>query len=97
MPRVAWDGEAPLYSQARDRSYETPEAAARDLGEGETLPDLRLVICEPVYVRPLNPNYCGDDIPYDSDVPDVVLDAMRAFNKAVAGVVLSFRPGGRPC
>ena len=93
MPRAEWDGKALLYSEARDQYYSTPDDAAEDLEEDQTLADLRLVICEPNYVRQLEPDYCCDDLPEDGDVPDDVAEAMEAFNEAVAGIVLSWSPG----
>src|SRR5574337_290529 len=83
MPRAEWDGEAMLYSEARDQYYSTPDDAAEDLEEAQTLADLRLVICEPNHVRQLEPDYCCDEL----------AEAMEAFNSAVAGIVLSWSPG----
>jgi hypothetical protein len=93
MPRAEWDGKAMLYSEARDQYYSTPDDAAEDLEEDQTLADLRLVICEPNYVRQIESDYCCDDLPEDGDVPDDVAEAMEAFNEAVAGIVLSWSPG----
>ena len=93
MPRAEWDGKAMLYSEARDQYYSTPDDAAEDLEDDQTLADLRLVICEPNYVRQIEPDYCCDDLPEDGDVPDEVAEAMEAFNAAVAGIVLSWSPG----
>lgn len=94
MPRAEWDGKAILYSEARDQYYSTPDDAAEDLEEDQTLADLRLVICTPNYVRQIEADYVCDELPEDGDVPDAVADAMEAFNKAVAGIVLSWSPGG---
>ena len=93
MPRAEWDGEAMLYSEARDQYYSTPDDAAEDLEDDQTLADLRLVICEPNYVRQIESDYCCDELPEDGDVPDEVMDAIEAFNAAVAGIVLSWSPG----
>ena len=93
MPRAEWDGKAMLYSEARDQYYSTPDDAAEDLEDDQTLADLRLVICEPNCVRQIKPDYCCDDLPEDGDVPDEVAEAMEAFNEAVAGIVLSWSPG----
>src|SRR5574337_125514 len=93
MPRAEWDGEAMLYSEARDQYYSTPDDAADELEEDQTLADLRLVICEPNYVRQLEPDYCCDELPEDGDVPDEVVEAMEVFNRAVSGIVLSWSPG----
>lgn len=93
MPRAKWDGETPLYSERNDRFYNTPEEASDDAMEaGVSVDDLRLVICEPVYATPLCSDYCCDDLPYDADLPDEIADAIDAFNEAVAGVILSWRP-----
>ena len=86
MPRAEWDGKAILYSEARDQYYSTPDDAAEDLEDDQTLADLRLVICEPNYVRQIEPDYCCDDLPEDGDVPDEVAEAMEAFNEAAEGL-----------
>lgn len=93
MPRAEWDGTVMVYSEARDRYYNSPDDAADDLEDGETLADLQLVLCTPNYVRQIEPDYCCDDLPEDGDVPADVEEAMEAFNRAVAGIVLSWSPG----
>lgn len=93
MPGVEWDGEAMLYSQTHDDYYASQDDAEDTLEDGQTLADLRLVICEPNYVRQLEPDYCCDELPEDGDVPDEVVKAMEVFNRAVSGIVLSWSPG----
>lgn len=98
MPRAKWDGEAMLYSERLDKFYGDPLHALDDLdyeytSSKEIDEALRLVICEPVYVRPLDDSYCIDQLPDDGDMPDEVLAAMEAFNAAVKGIVLSWEPG----
>ena len=93
MPRAEWDGKAMVYSEARDQYYNSPDDAADDLEGNETLADLRLVLCTPNYVRQIESDYCCDDLPEDGDVPDEVAEAMEEFNRAVAGIVLSWSPG----
>lgn len=94
LPRADWDGKAMLYSESRDKYYAGPDDAEDELEEGETLTDLRLVICNPNYVRQIDTEYFCDDLPEDSDdVPPEVEAAMEAFNEAVAGIVLSWSPG----
>ena len=44
-------GTARFLPEAGDQYYSTPDDAAEDLEEDQTLADLRLVICEPNYVR----------------------------------------------
>lgn len=94
-PKAEWDGEAYLYSEALDRYFPDMEEAEDTLEEGQRLADLMLVICKPNHVPQLEPDYCCDELPDDGegDVPDAVAEAMDAFNKAVAGIVLSWSPG----
>ena len=93
LPRADWDGKAMLYSEARDKYYAGPDDAEDELEEGETLADMRLVICKPNYARQIDPDYCVDELPEDGDVPPEVEAAMDTFNEAVAGIVLSWTPG----
>ena len=96
MPRAKWDDEAPLYSEVTEKFYyclaEAEEDAA-EMEEPQTLADLRLVICEPVYVTPLGMDYCSEDMSDESEMPDELADAIEAFNEAVAGIVISWMPG----
>ena len=93
MPRAEWDGKAMIYSDARDRYYNSPDDAADDLEDGETMADLRLMICEPNYVRQIDQDFCYDELPEDGDIPDEVAAAIDEFNRAVSGIVLSWSPG----
>jgi len=93
MPRAEWDGKAMIYSDAKDKYYNSPDDAEDDLDDGETMTDLRLVICEPNYVRQINQDFCYDELPEDGDIPDEVAAAIDEFNRAVSGIVLSWSPG----
>jgi len=96
MPRAEWDGKAMLYSEATDRYYSDLGEADGHLDEIEercTFAELRLVICEPNYVRKLDPSDFADDLPEDGELPDEVHNAIEEFNAAVAGIVLSWSPG----
>jgi hypothetical protein len=94
MPRQAWDGVGMLYSESLDRYYSDFESAADDLEEGQSLADLRLVICKPNLCRRLEVDDF-DDLPTDDpdNVPERLEEAIEAFNKAVDGLVLSWSPG----
>ena len=94
LPRAEWDGKAMLYSGMRDNYYASPDDAKDALEEGETLADLRLVICTPTYVRQLTEDDFANDLPEDGRLPDAVKQAMDAFNAAVSGIVLSWFPEG---
>lgn len=96
MPEAEWDGYAWLYSDCLDRYFANPDDADDYIVnslEGKTLADLRLVICKPNFVRPLESDYCCDEIPEDGDLDDDVQKAMDDFNKAVHGIILSWSPG----
>lgn len=94
MPRSEWDGKAMLYSDVRDKYYDSIEYAEDDLEENEILADLRLIICEPNYARQLDPDYFIDELPEDGDLPDWLEEAVVAFNKAISnGEPLSWTPG----
>lgn len=93
MPRKAWDGNGMLYSAITEHFYNDLSEAEEDLDEGQTLADLMLVFCKPNYVQELDDDYCADDLPEEEDeAPAAVREAMEAFNKAVAGIVLSWSP-----
>lgn len=93
MPRAEWDGTALLYSEAADKYYTSPDDAEDDLKEGETLADLRLVICEPRHARKLTLDYFSDDLPEDGNPPVALEEVIYAFNESVADIVLSWFPG----
>lgn len=82
LEKADWDGKGYLYSEEKDRFYEELEDAVDDLEEGETLKDLRLLICKPVYPV-LDEDYFADEIPEDADTPDWLLDAVDVFNETI--------------
>lgn len=94
LPRADWDGVGMLYSDARSEYYRDIDEAEDGLEDGETLADLRLLICKPVYARQLDMEFFGDDLPDgEEQLPPTVEQAMEAFNAAVSGVILSWEPG----
>lgn len=104
LPRAEWDGVAMLYSDTRSEYYKDIDEAEDGLEKGETLADLRLLICEPIYVRRIDGDLFCDDLPEGEErLPPVVEQAIEAFNAAVAGIILSWTPskvalnvGGQP-
>lgn len=96
-PRKAWDGEGGLFSESRDEFFWSVGEAEDALDEGETLDDLRLVICDPGFLRQLDWEHWNDDLPDDSDehsLPNEVQEALEKLNKAIreAGPTV-WRPG----
>jgi hypothetical protein len=98
LPKVKWDGEGGIYSEAYDEYFWDEESALEWLYDHD-LKDwdaLRLVICEPVHAKPLDPDQWSDDIPDDSDCPEWLLDAIGEFNKKLEGQApLSYEPGNQ--
>ena len=94
LPKAEWDGTGMLYSDALDRYYSDIESAEDDLEEGQTLADLRLLLCKSNYARQLDGGDFEDDLPEnDGELPEWLSEAIEAFNKAVEGKVLSWSPG----
>jgi hypothetical protein len=92
-PRKPWDGTAMLYSDSLDRYFSDPMDAQCEAID-EDIDDPRLIICEPVYARPIELDYFQDELPEDSeDLPPEIEAAMDAFNAAVAGIILAWLPG----
>lgn len=91
-----WDGSQMLYSDANDNYYSDIESAEYDLDEGQTLADLRLLLCEPNLPRQLDSSHFDDDLPDDGDheIPDELAQAVDAFNAVMAASKpLSWSPG----
>ena len=93
MAEGEWDGVAMLYSDARDEYFVDLDAAEDALNEGQTLSDLRLVICEQNYCRQIDVDYFVDELAEDSELPEEMHDAMEEFNRRVTGIALSWSPG----
>lgn len=93
MPVAEWDGNAMLYSEALDKYFRGIDDAEGSLEEGQTLADLRLVICEPNYASTLGEDYFCEEMEENAELPGHIADAIAAFNEAVSGTVLSFSPG----
>lgn len=91
--RREWDGKQMVYSETRGEYFESPKDAEESLEDGETLEGMRLMLCEPNYARTLDADYFCDELPEDGDIPTEVEEAIKAFNKVVEGVILSWRPG----
>lgn len=90
-----WDGETPLMIWDDDVFFEDEDALLEYCEEQETTPAaLRLVICEPVYLRRLDEDYWADNLPEDFVLPASVASRIDALNTALreAGPVV-WKPG----
>jgi hypothetical protein len=94
LPRAEWDGRAMLYSMTADRYFESPDDAEAWLDLGQTLSDLRLVICEPQNLREVDEDYWHDELPEDGELPDAIAVALEALNAAIrANTQFTWYPG----
>jgi hypothetical protein len=81
--------EGVVYSEALDRFYATPDAAADDLLSFEELADLRLLVCRPEYVTRLD---VGDFWEHEESPPGELQKAIDDFNEAVKDIVAGYSP-----
>ena len=96
LERKIWDGESYLYSD-RDDVYFSDYQELRDYideREIENIDSLRLIICEPEYLRELDEDYWADDLAEDAELPESVLSALETFNASLkAAGIVSWSPG----
>ncbi|WP_186183855.1 hypothetical protein [Burkholderia gladioli] len=101
MPKVEWDGNTMLYSDACDRYFQDYDEIVDHLRDmraddpGAVIEDLRLVVCVPNMARRLNNDFFSDELPEDVDEPPkAIQEAMAAFNEAMSKQPpLSWSPG----
>ena len=66
--RVEWDGMAPLYSESADRYFSDLDDLNYYLEEEEcSVGDLRLIICIPNYLKPLEDDFFCEDLAEDGE------------------------------
>lgn len=89
--RVKWDGESPVYSEALDRYFESPDQALEE--DSLTLESLRLFLCAPNYAPPVDEDRYTQLLPEDEmELPDRLKEAIDQFNQAIEGICLSWHP-----
>lgn len=94
LPKARWDGVAMIYSEARDEYFVDVCSAEDSLDEGESLADLRLVICKPVFASPIDTSMWSDDLADDQDLPDELFDIVEEANREIAKLPpLCWEPG----
>ena len=94
LPFKEWDGTGLVYSRLADKYfYDGSEIEGYCNDEDITPEDLQLVLTDPCYIPELTGEQWDDLLPEDIDrFPKAVEEAMRAFNKAVKGIVISYFP-----
>ena len=94
--KIIWDGKAPIYSAVADKFFNSWEEVA-DYTDGYAIPEesLRLVICEPVYLRLVDEDYWDDQLPEGKNqLPAEVADALEKLNEAIRrSEAISWWPG----
>jgi len=96
--REEWDEKGMLYSEVADRYFSSWDEVADYLEEyneqtGGPL-SLRLVICEPVFLSPVDEDNWSDDLAEDEELPDAVATALAEFNTVLREAApVSWRPG----
>lgn len=96
--RKKWDETGAIYSDKYDVFFSSWDDAEHFAATHATPPgvlsDLRLLICEPVYLRPLDPDYWMDDFPEDLEIPEEVLSAIDELNQVLKNYgPISWWPG----
>ena len=93
-----WDGKSYLYCNLHDHYFSDLQEVA-DFCEDKEIEAsaLELIICEPQYARQIDDDFFCDELPEDMSFADCATDAavlaLDAFNEAVKGMILSWRPG----
>lgn len=93
LPQAPWDGTSMVHSKLLDRYFDSPEDAADELKPGQVLADLQVVLCHPNRGQRLEYDYFSDQLPEDGELPDVLANAIDAFNAVLeTAPVLSWSP-----
>lgn len=93
--RVEWDGETPIYSDSADRYFYSIEEVDDYLYDTDTTrDDLRLLLCEPVFLSRIDDDRWCDDLPEEGALPDEVKAALDNLNEVLLSVgPVSWKPG----
>ena len=82
--RKEWDGETPLYSDFLDKYFFSEDDLSDFMEDCRcTATSLRLIICEPVYLRQIDTDYFCDELADDGELPEAVVAALNNLNVAI--------------
>lgn len=100
LERATWDEQGMLYSEVADRFFSSWDEVADYMEEEneKTMEPvvLRLVICEPEYLRQVDEDYWSDDLPEDGELSAEVVAALAELNEVLrAEGPVSYRPGNK--
>ncbi len=97
MPKEEWNGKDGLYSQAFDKYlWDLDDVDNLCEENGCDYSSLRLIICNPVYTREIDPmDFYQDDLPEDGEIPDDIQAAFDELNERIreAKSILCWIPG----
>lgn len=92
-----WDQNSPIYSEKLDQYFNYLEDICFYLEDHtDTIEDLRLYLCEPIYIRELDTDYWYDDLPDEKETPYYLQLAVDNFNAEIEENLkepLSYYPG----
>ena len=84
-----WDGVTPLYSDAFHVYFFSWDEVLEYLDDieypEELFDDLRLLICEPVYLQEVEGDYFENSLSDDGALPSDVVDALEDLNTVIRG------------
>jgi len=85
--RKRWDRETPLYSDAADSYFFDEQELMYYLEDSFNLKSdvalLRLVICEPIYLRQVEEDYFCGELTEDGELSEAVIDALNNLNTVI--------------
>jgi len=88
-----WNGNVPMYSETLDYYFVDFDNDVLDAAI-EEFEDLRLVICDPVFLHAIESEYWIDDLPEDGELPQEIMYAVEALNEKLSNnCPVSWLPG----
>ena len=93
--RKQWDGETPLYSDFLDKYFFSEDDLSDFIEDYRcTAKSLRLIICEPVYLRQVDTDYFCNELADDGEIPSEVVKALDNLNEVISTIrPVSWIPG----
>ena len=100
LEKKEWDGKTLLYSDAHNEWYHNVEEITDDLfekNEGKKITDkdieeMRLIIGEPDYYKPIEVERWASQLSDEEDVPKDFLEAIKSFNSEIENMYAVWKP-----
>lgn len=82
--RKKWNGETPLYSDSFDKYFLCEDDLSDFMEDCRcNAKSLRLVICEPVYLREVDEDHFYNELSEDGKLPEAVANALKELNEVI--------------